>query len=98
MDEKYLAGEAVYGDDFTIGQIQQWYDEETEAYADLGSKDAEEYVYGYHELNKLHGFKYLEGKKFENVLGLGAAWGHEFFSIIDRITNLYIVEPSDKLR
>ena len=98
MEEKYKAGEAIYGDDFTIEQIQQWYDEETEAYADLGSKDAGEYVYGYHELNKLHGFKYLPAGRFENVLGLGAAWGHEFFPIIDRIDNLHIVEPSDNLQ
>src|ERR1700744_5983743 len=98
IDNKYISGDVVYGDDFSLAQIQQWYDEETEAYADLGSKDAEEYVYGYHELNKLHGFNYLKGKKFENVLGLGAAWGHEFFPIIDDITNLHIIEPSDNLR
>ncbi|MDB5010234.1 MAG: hypothetical protein JWQ06_1023, partial [Mucilaginibacter sp.] len=98
MEEKYLAGEAIYGDDFDINQIQQWYDEETEAYANLGSKEAEEYVYGYHALNTLHGFNFLKDKKFENVLGLGAAWGHEFYPIIDRISNLHIVEPSDNLR
>src|ERR1700759_2845514 len=98
MEAKYRAGEAIYGDDFSIEQIQQWYDEETEAYADLGSKDAGEYVYGYHALNKLHGFNYLPDKHFENVLGLGAAWGHEFFPIVDRIDNLHIVEPSDNLQ
>jgi len=63
MEEKYRQGEAIYGDDFDIKQIQQWYDEETEAYANLGSKDAEEYVYGYHALNQLHGFNYLKDKK-----------------------------------
>ena len=98
MDNKYISGDVVYGDDFNLAQIQQWYEEETEAYANLGSKDAAEYIYGYHELNKLHGFNYVKGKKFENVLGFGAAWGHEFFPIIDNITNLHIIEPSDNLR
>jgi len=98
IDSKYISGDVVYGDDFDLNQIQQWYDEETEAYADLGSKDAAEYIYGYHELNKLHGFSYIKGKKFENVLGFGSAWGHEFFPIIDNITNLDIIEPSDNLR
>lgn len=98
MEEKYRSGEVVYGDDFNIDQIQNWYNEETEAYANLGSKEAEEYVYGYHALNTLHGFNYIKDKKFENVLGLGAAWGHEFFPIIDKIANLYIIEPSDNLR
>ena len=62
MEYKYKSGEVLYGDDFDISQIQKWYDEETEAYADLGSKEAEEYVYGYHALNTLHGFKYLKDK------------------------------------
>jgi SAM-dependent methyltransferase len=98
MEEKYISGDAVYGDDFDINQIKNWYDEETEAYANLGSKEAEEYVYGYHALNTLHGFNYIKDKKFDNVLGMGAAWGHEFFPIIDKIKNLYIIEPSDNLR
>jgi SAM-dependent methyltransferase len=98
IDEKYLAGKAIYGDNFTLAEIRQWYEEESEAYADLGSKEAGEYVYGYHALNQLHGFKYLPPGRFENVLGLGAAWGHEFFPIIDRIGHLHIVEPSDNLQ
>jgi SAM-dependent methyltransferase len=98
MEDKYKSGQVLYGDDFDISQIQKWYDEETEAYADLGSKDAEEYVYGYHALNTLHGFSYLEGRKFENTLGIGAAWGHEFFPILPQLKNIYIIEPSDNLR
>lgn len=98
MEDKYKLGKVLYGDDFNISQIQKWYDEETEAYADLGSKEAEEYVYGYHALNNLHGFSYLKGEKFENVLGIGAAWGHEFYPILSQLKNIYIVEPSDNLR
>ena len=96
--DKYFSGETLYGNDFNREQIQQWYDAETEAYADLGSKDEEKYIYGYSPLNILHGFSYLKEKKFENVLGMGAAWGHEFSPVIDRINNLYIIEPSDNLR
>ena len=98
MEEKYRSGEVLYGDDFDINQIQNWYIEETEAYANLGSKEAEEYTYGYDALNTLHGFSYLKGKHFENALGMGAAWGHEFFPVIDQIDNIYIIEPSDNLR
>jgi SAM-dependent methyltransferase len=96
--DKYFSGAALYGNDFNKTQIQQWYDEETEAYADLGSKDEKNYNYGYDPLNVLHGFSYLKDKKFENVLGMGAAWGHEFYPIIDKISNLFIIEPSDNLR
>jgi SAM-dependent methyltransferase len=96
--DKYFSGEALYGDDFTVAQIEQWYRDEEEAYANLGNTELNQYSYHYHALNRLHGFKYLEGKNFDKVLGLGAAWGHEYFPIIDRIKELYIIEPSEKLR
>ncbi|PTQ99703.1 methyltransferase family protein [Mucilaginibacter yixingensis] len=96
--EACLNGSCIYGDDFTPQQIQHWYDAEREAYADLGSKDASTYRYTYHALNCMYGYRYLGGQRFKNVLGLGAAWGHEFHPIIDRIDSLYIIEPSGNLR
>lgn len=98
IEEKYASGEVVYGDDFSLAQIEEWYQQETEAYADLGSKEFETYNYGYHELNKLHGFRHLPDQKFGKVLGMGAAWGHEFYPILDKIEELHIIEPSDHLR
>ena len=97
MDQNFN-GKILYGDDFTPEQIKKWYEQEKEAYANLGSKNRETYQYGYHALNHLHGFSYLKNHHFNNVLGLGAAWGHEFDIIIDKITNLHIIEPSDHLR
>lgn len=98
IEQKYKSGDAIYGDDFSIEQIEEWYQQEAEAYANLGSKEYANYNYGYHALNNLHGFKYLSNFRFNNVLGMGAAWGHEFYPIIDKISNLYIIEPSDNLR
>jgi SAM-dependent methyltransferase len=98
IEEKYASGSAVYGDDFNLEQIQEWYDQEAEAYADLGSKEFDKYTYEYHPLNNLHGYKYLPDRKYDKVLGLGAAWGHEFYPIIDKISDLHIIEPSDNLR
>lgn len=98
IEENYALGNAIYGDDFTLDEIKEWYDQEAEAYADLGSKEYDKYTYGYHELNNLHGFKYLQNKKIEHALGMGAAWGHEFYPVLDRISNLHIIEPSDNLR
>ncbi|MEB0261925.1 MULTISPECIES: methyltransferase domain-containing protein [unclassified Mucilaginibacter] len=98
MTNTYLDGTTLHGDDFAFEQIKCWYEEEKEAYANLGSENIANYRYGYHELNKIHGFNYLKARHFENVLGLGAAWGHEFYPIIKQITNLHIIEPSDKLR
>jgi SAM-dependent methyltransferase len=95
---EYLKGLRLYGDDFSLDQIKLWYDQETEAYANLGSKDRKNYTYCYHALNQIHGFSILKSKSFKNVLGFGSAWGEEFEPIIDKIESLTIIEPSDNLR
>lgn len=94
---EYFNGNKLYGNDFSFEQIKQWYDEETEGYADLGSKKKDSYSYGYHSLNQIHGFKKLKNIHFKNVLGFGSAWGYEFEPIVDKISTLTIIEPSDNL-
>ena len=97
--EQYFSGRRLVGDDLPLEGIQRWYESELEAYADLGSKNKENYAYEYHALNTVHGYKYVAGvSTFKNVLGLGSAWGHEFLPIAERIENLTIVEPSQQIR
>ena len=91
----YFAGKALYGDDFNLEQIAQWYEDEREGYADLGARDRSTYRYDAHELNRQHIFRFLPAGRFERVLGLGSAWGDEFLPILDRIGDLTIVDPSD---
>jgi len=93
--EKYFNGTELYGNDFTIEQIMQWYEEEKEGYARL--KEEGIYKYPYDSMNRYFGFKYLNKKKFNNVLGIGSAYGHEFLPIISMIDNITILEPSDNL-
>lgn len=95
--EEFFKGRKLYGDDFNIEQIKQWYEEESEGYANLGSKDFSKYKYDYHNLNKILGYNKLPNKSFENVLGIGSAWGCEFEPIIDKIKSITIIEPSDNL-
>ena len=95
-------GEAIYGDDFDVNQINKWFAAEKEGYSSLGTLELEDLnknIYHYHQLNKLYGYKHIDYiKTFKNVLGIGAASGIEFDPIIDKIENLHILEPSDKLR
>jgi len=91
----YFAGDKLYGDDFSLSQIREWYDDEKEAYANLGAKDAVHYTYVYHALNALHGFKYLPVNSFSHALGLGSAYGDEFAPLADRVKRVTILEPSD---
>jgi len=94
---EYLNGNKLYGNDFSLEQIKQWYLEESEGYAELGNSNAKTYKYGYDLLNKKYGFDKLKVSEFGNVLGMGSAWGHEFQPIISKINKLTIIEPSDNL-
>lgn len=95
----FFSGKKLYGDDFNEEQILQWYKDEEEGYANLGSKNKEKYSYQYTAINELYGFKYIDkNRKFKNALGFGSAYGHEFLPIIQQIEHLTIVEPSEQLR
>ncbi|MDW8157266.1 MAG: class I SAM-dependent methyltransferase [Bacteroidia bacterium] len=96
--EEYLSGKKLYGDDFSLEQIQQWYAEEAEGYANLSINEAQEYYYPYHVINQFYGFSKIKPMRLAKVLGLGSAYGHEFEPIIDQIGEIIIIEPSEKLR
>jgi len=93
--EACLAGEALYGDSFGLREMEQWYADEREAYANLGALDRDRYRYGYHQLNVTHCYRYLPDRTFDHVLGFGAAYGEELLPIIDRIKAITILDPSD---
>lgn len=93
--QEYFAGTKLYGDDFSIEEIEAWFRDEAEAYADLGAKERSTYRYGYTELNKRHGYRFLSGRPIEHALGLGSAYGDEFLPIIDRLKRITILDPSD---
>lgn len=92
---EYFLGDRLYGDNFSIEEINNWFLDESEGYANLGSKDRSSYVYGYHELNKFHGFRFLKGRNFDNVLGIGSAYGDEFIPIANNLSKITIIDPSD---
>lgn len=100
--ENYFDGHKLYGDDFSIDKITEWYKEEEEGYSKIESRELElldKGIYLYEHINKIHGYKFLDkNRTYKNVLGIGSATGHEFLPILDRIENLYILEPSDKLK
>ena len=90
--EQYKNGDILYGDDFDIHQIEQWYREEEEAYALLEGEYITQENFEYTNIDQMFGFPFIEHTIYDKVLGLGASWGYEFIPIIDRIKSLYIVE------
>jgi SAM-dependent methyltransferase len=95
---KYFSGEKLYGDDFTLEEIREWYDQESEAYAQMYGIEVNEKSYESHT-NNMYGYKYLKNiPTFDKVLGLGSSWGYEFLPIIDKIKELSIIESSLQTR
>lgn len=95
---RYLSGEALYGDDFGPSQIEAWYREEEHGYADLGAKDRHNYEYGYHRLNFVHGFSKIAHEDCTNVLAFGSAYGDELIPIEDRIAQVALLDASESFR
>lgn len=93
-----LAGERLYGDDFSSEEAAEWFADEENAYARLGASDRASYQYGYHALNARHGFRHLPVSRFDHVLGVGSAHGDEFLPIENRLGRVTIVEPARSLR
>jgi SAM-dependent methyltransferase len=94
--EKYFSGEKLYGDDFAPRQIAKWIEDEKEAYADIESDNTKEY--GYHELNKKHGYSKLKDKIYKNALCFGGGNCQEILPIIKNIKTIYAIEPSSSYR
>lgn len=95
--KEYFSGKKLYGDDFNLQQIRKWFEDEKEGYFKL-IKDKEQ-VYEHHQINKIHGYDRLKRiKKFKRVLSFGGATGEELLPIINKIDEIYVIEPSKKLR
>ncbi len=99
--QEYLAGKKLYGDDFNLDELEEWFKDESEGYANLlgaeiNQSKNQNRQYTYHALNNKYGFNFLpDDKKSFNVLGCGSAYGDEFKPILERVDKITILEPSD---
>lgn len=92
----YFSGRKLYGDDFSIDQLETWYEQEKEGYAGEVLSRRESYRYKYHALNEYFGFRHIELKAGASALGLGSAYGSEFIPILPRLGHVTIIDPSDE--
>ena len=95
--DKYLNGQALVGDNYDPQEISQWFEDEREAYAELGAGERTTYRYDYHALNIFHGYRHLTTfKQFNHVCGFGSAYGDELLPIKDKIKKVTIIDSSKK--
>lgn len=92
--ERYLFGQALYGDDLAPEEIANWIKDEENAYISL-TKSYGNYAYAYHALNQFHGFRYLAGMAFDHALAFGCARGDEVEPIAERVARFTAMEPAD---
>lgn len=97
---EYFNGEKLFGDDFDKEKIEEWFNDEKEAYASLSDSndDFSKNHYAYYALNKYNGYFYVPLTRFENILSIGGASGNEISPIIDNSKNIFILEPSEKFK
>lgn len=94
--EVYFSGRKLYGNDFSQDQIDAWFADEADGYFNLTQSDGNGgYAYGYHALNRKHGFSRLPQNRFAHVLGVGSAYGEELKPILACCDRVSILEPSD---
>jgi hypothetical protein len=106
MDDiaSYLDGSALYGDDFNLEQIGEWYADEEEVYANLGAGNSAAYSYGYHAWNWHHAYRHLQTISYDNVLGFGNAfaWNMNYHptNFLQRLrpTSSFLLLRKDKTR
>lgn len=82
--DKYLNGNSLVGDNFNSKEIEKWYKEEEEAYADLINHEYSE-IYEYENINNFYGLKFLVQKLVKKrkitIVCFGAAFGGEVLAI-----------------
>lgn len=92
--ERSLAGEILYGDDFSPEEIAAWFEDERNGYFALEKRDRAHYRYGYHALNQRHAYRFLPAGPFKHTLGFGSAYCDELLPILDRLQRITVVEPA----
>ncbi len=98
--EQALAGKALYGNDFTPAEIEDWFNDEREGYFNLYYDSADKTTsateeYAYESLAQQHGFRYLPNRNYAHALGIGSATGSELLPVLKRSDRVTVLEPSD---
>ena len=87
--ERALAGEEIFGDNFTLDQICRWYAEEERGYFDV-SAAAGGHVATYAAFDRYHFFDHVTvGGK---VLGIGVADGTDFLPVVHAVEEFHFLE------
>jgi SAM-dependent methyltransferase len=99
--EECLTGRRLYGDDFAIAEIENWYKDEENAYFEQATANKPEspdsdYPYEYAAFNRLHGYGSLAKRRFGNCVVLGCANGQDVKPLAGQVDKFVALEPAEK--
>jgi SAM-dependent methyltransferase len=98
-NSEFISGKKLIGDDYTLDEINNWFNDEKEGYSGVVDTDLQDGYYPYHAINQVLLYNNMpKNIWFRSVLGIGSAFVNEFEPIIDRIDQITILEPSQILR
>jgi hypothetical protein len=83
----------LYGDDLSLPELEKWYADEENGYAELGYLDSDAPGNPYRHPNKMHGWSRVS-IPIGSTLSLGGAFGAEFEEIARHIDRLTIIKPA----
>ncbi len=92
---EYLSGSKLIGDDFNETEIQEWYEQEKNAYAGL-VHERDSYFYEYHALNEACAFETIKGVPPHSirVCAFGSAFGDELKPIQEKIFSTVLIDSA----
>ena len=89
--QRYLSGESLIGDDFSLDEIASWFADEKEACFEIRGGLAD---YPYHARNVLYGYRRFPDKRFRHTLCFGGGTGAELLPIRGCLSRVTILEAS----
>jgi SAM-dependent methyltransferase len=99
--DECLTGNRLYGDDFGIADIEQWYKDEENAYfeqvtAKKPDSASFENPYEYAEFNFFHGYSSLAERRFGRCVVLGCANGQDVKPLAAQVDKFVALEPAER--
>lgn len=96
FERLYLSGARLFGDDFNADALRVWYEAEQDGYASTLASNSHPYAYPYHALNAQHLFSKAHIPSGTRAIGVGSAYGDEFIPVVDKLSSVTIIDPSDE--
>lgn len=98
--DHFKAGTAIYGDDLTQAEINEWFADEAEGYAGIVPEEHKDNFNEYEAITEATLYRYLRdfGNKKWKILSYGGGYGTELLPILDIVSDITVLEPGEKFQ